>query len=111
LKPVDVRGSYILTFAGYNAGRGSVKKWIERYGDPRDPKVDAAGPGFRSKPTCIAAPASVAGLHINAAPAPGRFAPLERTSLPTASTFPTNAIAQPCCRRRSVARRATSSRN
>ena len=28
----DYRGSYILTFAGYNAGRGSVKKWIERYG-------------------------------------------------------------------------------
>lgn len=37
----DYRGSYILTFAGYNAGRGSVKKWIQRYGDPRDPKVDA----------------------------------------------------------------------
>jgi soluble lytic murein transglycosylase len=37
----DYRGSYILTFAGYNAGRGSVKKWIERYGDPRDPKIDA----------------------------------------------------------------------
>src|SRR5438128_8165612 len=37
----DYRGSYILTFAGYNAGRGSVKKWIDRYGDPRDPKVDA----------------------------------------------------------------------
>ena len=37
----DYRGSYILTFAGYNAGRGSVKKWIERYGDPRDPNVDA----------------------------------------------------------------------
>src|SRR5258708_27704581 len=36
----DYRGSYILTFAAYNAGRGSVKKWIERYGDPRDPKVD-----------------------------------------------------------------------
>ena len=35
------RGSYVLTFAGYNAGRGSVKKWIERYSDPRDPKVDA----------------------------------------------------------------------
>ena len=30
----DYRGSYILTFAAYNAGRGSVKKWIERYGDP-----------------------------------------------------------------------------
>jgi soluble lytic murein transglycosylase len=36
----DYRGSYIMTFAGYNAGRGSVRKWIERYGDPRDPKVD-----------------------------------------------------------------------
>ena len=30
-----------MTFAAYNAGRGSVKKWIERYGDPRDPRVDA----------------------------------------------------------------------
>ncbi len=37
----DYRGSYILTFAAYNAGRGSVKKWIERYGDPRDPRIDA----------------------------------------------------------------------
>jgi soluble lytic murein transglycosylase len=37
----DFRGSYIMTFAGYNAGRGSLKKWIDRYGDPRDPKVDA----------------------------------------------------------------------
>ena len=36
----DYRGSYIMTFAAYNAGRGSVKKWIDRYGDPRDPKVD-----------------------------------------------------------------------
>ena len=34
------RGSYILTFAGYNAGRGRVREWISRYGDPRDPKVD-----------------------------------------------------------------------
>jgi peptidoglycan lytic transglycosylase len=33
-------GSYILTFAGYNAGRGRVKQWIEAYGDPRDPHVD-----------------------------------------------------------------------
>jgi soluble lytic murein transglycosylase len=33
-------GSYILTFAGYNAGRGRVKEWIARFGDPRDPKVD-----------------------------------------------------------------------
>jgi len=37
----DYRGSYVMTFAAYNAGRGSVKKWIDRYGDPRDPKVDA----------------------------------------------------------------------
>ncbi|WP_194482714.1 transglycosylase SLT domain-containing protein [Bradyrhizobium sp. CCBAU 53338] len=37
----DYRGSYIMTFAAYNAGRGSVRKWIDRYGDPRDAKVDA----------------------------------------------------------------------
>jgi soluble lytic murein transglycosylase len=36
----DYRGSYILTFAGYNAGRGRVKEWIAKHGDPRDPKVD-----------------------------------------------------------------------
>lgn len=36
----DYRGSYILTFAGYNAGRGRVREWIERFGDPRDPRVD-----------------------------------------------------------------------
>jgi soluble lytic murein transglycosylase len=35
------RGSYILAFAGYNAGRGRVKEWLERHGDPRDPNVDA----------------------------------------------------------------------
>jgi soluble lytic murein transglycosylase len=34
------RGSYILSFAGYNAGPGRVREWIARYGDPRDPKVD-----------------------------------------------------------------------
>jgi soluble lytic murein transglycosylase len=34
------RGSYILSFAGYNAGRGRVKDWIAKYGDPRDPKID-----------------------------------------------------------------------
>ncbi|MBX6329651.1 MAG: lytic transglycosylase domain-containing protein [Pseudolabrys sp.] len=33
-------GSYILTFAGYNAGRGRVRQWIAAYGDPRDPSVD-----------------------------------------------------------------------
>jgi soluble lytic murein transglycosylase len=34
------RGSYILSFVAYNAGRGRVKQWIEKYGDPRDPSVD-----------------------------------------------------------------------
>lgn len=34
------RGSYILAFAAYNAGRGRVKQWITRFGDPRDPRVD-----------------------------------------------------------------------
>jgi soluble lytic murein transglycosylase len=34
------KGSYILTFASYNAGPGNVKKWIEAYGDPRKPEVD-----------------------------------------------------------------------
>lgn len=35
------RGSYILSFAAYNAGSPNVKKWIAAYGDPRDPEVDA----------------------------------------------------------------------
>lgn len=34
------RGSYVLTFIGYNAGRGRAREWMEKYGDPRDPKVD-----------------------------------------------------------------------
>ncbi|MEM0908686.1 MAG: lytic transglycosylase domain-containing protein [Pseudomonadota bacterium] len=33
-------GSYILTFAAYNAGAGRVYEWIERFGDPRQPGVD-----------------------------------------------------------------------
>jgi soluble lytic murein transglycosylase len=36
----DYRGSYILSFVGYNAGRGRVRDWIARFGDPRDPRVD-----------------------------------------------------------------------
>src|ERR1043166_4310649 len=38
----DYRGSLLLTFAGYNAGRGRVQQWMAQHGDPRDPKVDAA---------------------------------------------------------------------
>jgi soluble lytic murein transglycosylase len=35
------RGSYVLAFVAYNAGPRRAKEWIEQYGDPRDPKVDA----------------------------------------------------------------------
>jgi len=37
----DYKGSLIMTFAGYNAGRGRVHDWVKLYGDPRDPNVDA----------------------------------------------------------------------
>ena len=37
----EYRGSYIMTFAAYNAGRGRVQQWVAQHGDPRDPKVDA----------------------------------------------------------------------
>lgn len=36
----NYRGSYILTFVAYNAGPGRVRDWVERFGDPRDPKID-----------------------------------------------------------------------
>jgi soluble lytic murein transglycosylase len=36
----EYRGSHIMTFAGYNAGRGRVRDWIKLYGDPRRPDVD-----------------------------------------------------------------------
>jgi soluble lytic murein transglycosylase len=36
----EYKGSHIMTFAGYNAGRGRVRDWVKAYGDPRDPNVD-----------------------------------------------------------------------
>ncbi|MBL4750251.1 MAG: lytic transglycosylase domain-containing protein [Amylibacter sp.] len=33
-------GSYILAFAGYNAGPNRAEAWIEEFGDPRDSLVD-----------------------------------------------------------------------
>jgi soluble lytic murein transglycosylase len=36
----EYKGSHIMTFAGYNAGRGRVRDWIKARGDPRDPNVD-----------------------------------------------------------------------
>jgi soluble lytic murein transglycosylase len=37
----EYKGSYLMTFAGYNAGRGRVRDWIKAHGDPRDLDVDA----------------------------------------------------------------------
>lgn len=34
-------GNYVLTLAGYNAGPGRARQWMQAFGDPRDPKVDA----------------------------------------------------------------------
>lgn len=37
----DWSGSYALAFAAYNAGPGHVRRWIQRFGDPRKANVDA----------------------------------------------------------------------
>lgn len=34
-------GSYVLTFAGYNAGPNRAAQWVARYGDPRGKDLDA----------------------------------------------------------------------
>jgi peptidoglycan lytic transglycosylase len=36
----DFDGSYVLALAAYNAGSHRANRWIEDYGDPRDPDVD-----------------------------------------------------------------------
>lgn len=33
-------GSYVLTFAGYNAGPRRASEWVERYGDPRGKSIE-----------------------------------------------------------------------
>lgn len=33
-------GHYVMAIAGYNAGPGRIREWVQRFGDPRDPKVD-----------------------------------------------------------------------
>ncbi len=33
-------GSYVMTFAAYNAGASRVAQWVKQHGDPRDPKID-----------------------------------------------------------------------
>lgn len=37
----EFNGSYIMTFAAYNAGSHRVREWVQTFGDPRDPSVDA----------------------------------------------------------------------
>ena len=36
-------GSVPLAVASYNAGSGNVRKWVDRYGDPRRPGADVLG--------------------------------------------------------------------
>ncbi|MGA3062015.1 MAG: lytic transglycosylase domain-containing protein [Methylocystis sp.] len=36
----ELKGSYLLTFAAYNAGGHRVKEWLDAYGDPRHADVD-----------------------------------------------------------------------
>lgn len=33
-------GNYVMAIAGYNAGPGRIRDWVQRFGDPRDPAVD-----------------------------------------------------------------------
>lgn len=36
----DYDGSYVMALAAYNAGGHRVRRWVQDYGDPRDPDVD-----------------------------------------------------------------------
>jgi soluble lytic murein transglycosylase len=36
----ELKGSYLLTFAAYNAGGHRVKEWLDAYGDPRHANID-----------------------------------------------------------------------
>jgi len=36
----EFNGSYVLTFAAYNAGPGRAKEWLKRFGDPRGKPID-----------------------------------------------------------------------
>lgn len=33
-------GNYVMAIAGYNAGPGRIREWVQAYGDPRDPTID-----------------------------------------------------------------------
>lgn len=53
-------GSYVLTFAGYNAGPNRAAQWVAKYGDPRGKDVDAVVdwisvfPTLKQEATCSA---------------------------------------------------------
>ena len=34
----EYKGNHIMTFAGYNAGRGRVREWLAAFGDPGIPR-------------------------------------------------------------------------
>ena len=36
----EFSGSYIMTFAAFNAGPGRVRQWTRQFGDPRSPHID-----------------------------------------------------------------------
>ena len=43
-------GSYVLTFAGYNAGPRRARQWMKRYGDPRGKDIDTVVDWIESIP-------------------------------------------------------------
>ncbi len=43
-------GSYVLTFAGYNAGPRRARQWIKRYGDPRGKDIETVVDWIESIP-------------------------------------------------------------
>ncbi len=62
----NYRGSYILAFVSYNAGRRRAKEWIEQYGDPRDGKwtrsTGSSGSPSRRRAITLARDRKHAGL-------------------------------------------------
>ena len=43
-------GSYVLTFAGYNAGPSRARQWVRRYGDPRGKDIEPWSTGSSASP-------------------------------------------------------------
>ena len=63
----EYRGNQIMTFAGYNAGRGRVREWVQAHGDParsqcRSGRLGRAHPLLRDAQLCAARDGEFAGL-------------------------------------------------